>query len=768
MALIPKINIGTPVRRSPNNWSCDSQTTANIGFVQPTYARLVPNDSSITFKDSTIVRMSPLVNPTFGRLSLRDYYRFVRMTDVYKPWNDFRSKKNFTTSDDVSYIPTELPKFYMADMVFSIILANSYISVSPHDAPTTALHALSDNNVRTFLTLFIPKLFEWSPFDIAGLAYDGDNYSQIMIANEAQKDDPFSYGTFLWISEEGETVSTFRTATGFGHHMHARDLAAVNYENSDFTFFIPSSFFSDVPEIMIQGNTGNEIHFDPVSDGCYLHFRLKIGAKNMRKILIGLGYQFNPFDKKPKTPFALLAYYKAFFDEFVPQRNIQFTDTPAYRIIKNIEELDSTWRIRFIEWASTNLLKDFYYYTQPDYFSASLYNLGDNSLYNGQENKVIFPYDGDINQYNNNEVRTNLKENAVFGTSNGLATLTNYGRNGDSNFSVRANSTPSTNQQSPDGTVLNSKSAIDSFFNLNGLTLQVAMKLLRFTNKNNVIGRNIREYLKVHYGLDDAQLESNISTKINANKLDINFFDVMNQTESSDAFLGEFAGQGYGARDMKDKNNVPTYFDTKDWGFFICMTVLVPETGYYQGSLRENEITTTEEFLSQEYDAIGFEVINRSEILNDYHVYKKTDYLGSKLPCDTDKGFGFIPRYTFHKIAKNIVNGDLSLHSTKNGLQGYFLDKQFPTVKERYAGDDVLEFITPAFEPNVVSDNIRKVDPSDTIGNYNRIFQYTNVDMDHFIIQKVLDIEVRAPWKSVKDSFDTVQQDEKVIERNHQ
>ncbi len=718
MALIPKITLGAPTKRSKNNWSCDSHTTANLGFIQPTFARMLPDRSHIEIKNNTLVYLSPLVNPTFSRLSQRDYYRFVRMTDVYLPWSNFLSKKPFTTEDGTSYIPSELPTFHMYEAVMNIILNNSYVSVTPVGFPDEPIKALSDNNISDFLSAFLPKLQRVNFSDYSSATEGIDNY--YLLPRQSEIDDVFKSGSFLSIGEDGKTFEWFVVDNTNNFNFRRNEgLEAVSYTNSDFSFFIPAANFNDVPDIQMQHPNGQSYVFSPKSDGCYMNFRLKPAAKNLRKIFIGLGYKFNPFDSKPKTPFALLAFYKAWFDQFMPQRTIQFTDTLCYKIIKMLESGQSTsFRTDFYYWLRSDLFKAFYYYTAPDYFSASLYNLGDNSLDSSQMNIINSPVIGNIE--------------------------------GSDTVSVVSDTQSASSESSN---------------NIPALAVQLMLRMLRFTNKNNVIGRNIRDYLKVHYGIDDARLDVNQTIKVDDNRVEINTFQIMNQTESSEAFLGEFAGQGRGEK----QQSKPTYFDTPDWGFFFCMSTVVPQSGYFQGYIKETTITTPEEFLMPEYDACGYEVIDRGEILSDAHVLTKEQYNDSELMFDTSKGFGFIPRYSHFKINNNIINGDLSLHSTKEGLQGYYMDKMFPTVKEKRVGENGgFELVNPDFLPEVVSDNIRKIDPSDEVGNYNRIFQYQNVDLDHFIIQKVFDVEVTAIWKSLKESFDTVQADETEIERNHQ
>lgn len=706
-SLIPKISLGISSKRSKSNLSFDSQTTANIGFVQPTMCRMLVPDSSINVKNRTLVRMSPLVNPTFGRLSQRDYFTFVRMSDLFLPWAEFLAGKPYANFEE-SWIPTSLPRFDLRSFVAHVITHNSYIGISPGSNPYITFNANSEFTRTEFNNMIESIMDSLESYRIIS------DYSDIRFGDDTAKDDPFGLCSIV-VRHEGRDSSSNYYKTNSGFNGQSCNIEPVTYQNSDLTIWIPADVAQDLGTYSWREDESTVSSYD-MSQGYYLHFRLKQYAKNLRKVLIGLGYSWSIFDVEQYTPFAFLAFYKAWFETFHPLRNIQFTDTLAYRIIKQTETTlpASALLTSLCEWFDTELKDAFYYYTSPDYFSASLYNLGDNTLDNGQYETIQTPMNGNINSYTSGGSRSSVTQNAY--------------QNGSS-YAY-------------------------------GVGLEIMRKLMKFTNKNNVIGRSIRDYAKTHYNIDDLQSDANLAVKINSHKIDINFDDVTNLSASNDAYLGEYAGKGIGY-----KQSDTTYFTTPDFGFFICMSVVVPESGYYQGSLKENKIADKFEFFTPEFDALGYDVITRGEIKNDFDTesadYRPTDF-------DTAKGFGFIPRYSHFKVARNIVNGDLTLRSTREGLQGYYLDKQFPSIREIDNGFNTMLLREPSYTPQVVSDKIRMIDPSDNIGNYNRIFQYTDTDVDHFIIQKVFDVEITAPWKSLSDSFDTINSEDNVINRNHQ
>ena len=716
-SIIPKINIGFNGKRSTNNLSFDSQTTTNIGFIQPTMARMLVADSSIKVKHRSLVRLAAMVNPTFGRLSQRDYFTFVKMSDIYRPWLEYLNAKPYTTDSGNSFVPENLPTFYMADVVRYLMLTNSYISISPVNYPDVVVgvnEVFSKSDLDSFINTLIEFLNEK---DLRFITSSGIPVTTTFCSDEDELNNPFGYCSVL--SSDYQKPDKVLQYYLDGGNIVSSNNEVVNITNSDFTLLLKDSSLN----IQFKFKYTNEDATHTVTGGdWYLNFRLKPFAKNLRKILIGLGYGFNPWDTESYTPFSLIAYYKSWFDSFYPLKTQQFTDTRTYKFIKKCESADGSalniqsdiYTLLFYEYKDA-----FYYYTQPDYFSASQYNLGDNNLTPNQQVVISSPSQGNINSSTPAGAMTNVN---VSGGLNG---------------------------------------------NLMGLSLQMMLRLMRFTNKNNVIGRNLRDFAKIHFGIDDIDSDNKSVTKINACRTDIYFDDVLSQAKTNEAFLGEYAGYGIGS--TPDNKAPVTFFSTKDWGFFFCMSVLVPESGYYQGSLKENKIKNRFEFFMPEFDALGYDVISRGEIKNDFD---KEGFDWSPSAFDTKKGFGFIPRYTHFKVGRNIVNGDLTLGSTKEGLQGYFLDKQFPSykLKEKYntvSEETELSIESPDYLPEVVTNSIRKIDPSDNVGNYNRIFQYQKIDFDHFVIQKYFEVKVTAPWKSVSDSFDTVNSGEDTLERDH-
>lgn len=712
MSIIPKINISTPFnKKSRDRMNFDCQTTGNIGSVQPTLCRELVPDETFHVSNKTLVRLASMPVPTFGRLSQRDYYTFVRMSDMYEPWANFLAGQPFTPSSGSAFTPTSLPYFskesfnkFLVEYSYSWFLTGDKLSPIVID--------------RTTQFMFLQNLFKYAVINDFYFNPLGNSYG--LWFSSPNIDDPFSKGGFLFSVDDtnlGELVVGCKQIDSNGDITstvaYSDKFPTTTYEGADFILYLPASNFSGYSSF----TTAAGVVVDPASDGLYIAFKLKPIAKHLRQIAIGCGYQFNPWENPSIkfNPYKLFGFYKSWFDLMRPVRDIQFTNTNCYRCLK-IAESSNNYNFSNIAIFDSFLLDlafDTYYYTQPDYFSMAIPSLGDNSLTSGSNQVHI--------------LGGNTLSDVVASES------TSFGHKYSSGQLSTVNSS---------------------------LLIQGILKLLRFTSKNNIIGRSIREYAKVHYGIDDLQQQNHEVTRIGVSRVDIAFDEVMSNAETAEGSLGEYAGKGIGFKESEKFD-----FTAKDFGYIFCLTVLVPESGYYQGYLAENTHLDKYQFFMPEFDALGYQVLQQGEIKSDFEISSPnldpSQYSGNS-------GFGFVPRYSEYKVSRNIVNGDLTLRSSRNGLEGYYLDKRFPSYKESSDPTGKIVINAPDFIPNSSSLGFRKIDPTDNVGNYNRIFNYTYIDADHFIIQKVFNVEVNAPWKSLSNSFDTIQEGEVVVERNHQ
>ena len=737
-SIIPKIKVGlAAAKKEKHNLSFDCSTTANIGSCQPTMCReMVPN-SKFKVKVSSLVRLASMPLPTFGRMSLRHYHSFVPYVDIWQPFDAMMAGQHYKGTNSMSFIPNKVPFFTMENLM-PFIVSYSDISIAPISALNRP-YTITDNNVDYDGNTYLwgeDKQYTYHTEREAIQAAQNHDLALVKTAWDAVRQGTNIFGGSIATQNLFELRPQDSRDRGFGWLNLGLFGAFIrgNQDSTNLKFaWLPGvsdgTIYADVNQTVIDHNGADLI---TKVGNYYLLIKFKPFLKRLRTIFIGLGYQFSPYNTEEMSVLKLLAYYKTWFNLFSPVREKAFVDTDCYWLIKRLSEVNGVnvssgtgapdyWK-RFI----TSLATECYYYLPMDYFSMG----------------VVKP------QQSMQDTDFMLNSQAVVSSSSDYAS---------NQVSVNQNDTFHAG----------SPSVQFNTSTTSPLTLKLAFQMLKWANKNTVIGRSVRQYLKVHFGVDDTNaIDDGGVYRIGSSRTNIQISDVMSTAESTQGYLGEYGGKGIGYGDSETFD-----FTSDKFGVWITITCVVPESGYYQGYLKENRHLNRYQFFNPEFDAVGYQVLERGEIMDDYN-------------CDSDTwnphsgyirtgAFGLVPRYSEYKVGRNIVNGDLSLVGLYASMAPYTLDRRIAggSYNSSGDGDNVhgmnIKIVKPAFVPSVVYDAFRRIDPTDHLGQYNRIFNYGGNDLDHFIIHNLFDVQVFAPMKSLTNSFDTVDEGERTIDVTH-
>lgn len=734
MSIIPKINVGmSGKKRSKMNLDFDNSTTLNVGTVQPTMCReMVPNES-FKVKVSSLVRLAPMPVPTFARMSLRHYHCFVPYAELWEPFTAFLSQQSYTSTNGSAFVPSKVPVFPSSDL-FGIIGTFSDISIyeskdtSGYLTPITISE--SDQSAYSNLKTILSSMNSYSKY---GHTVGFLNYGIIQRYNlKSGQSDLGGFGSY----KHSNTAGVIRLGGSVLVH-NSNTTLPTDFEgflaDSDSSF--GKSGFYNVPSAGLITPEGADFIFHV--DNCLVCCKLKAPAKRLRTIFIGLGYDFSCISKDLSFNwFKLFAYYKCWYELFSPSRERTFNETACYRLIKTFSNKngDSYFFanddcIAFI----IDLMVDCYYYLPMDYFAMS----------------VQRPYDqfyGTVGSPSSVPDQTLRTGTCTYNMNTG--TFTN-----DGDVQI---------DHSGSGTV-GSGSPV-KVRTTSGLTdpvvLRLANRLLTFAGKNTVVGRQIQDYLRSHYGISSAEHHTNDSSiyRLGSSRVQINVSDIMSTADTESAKVGDYAGKGIGYGDSD-----VTEYTAKEFGCWITLSVIVPESGYYQGYFLENRQSTRYDFFTPEFDALGYQVLERGEILSnlDFASGDVSDKISKYSPSIA---FGFVPRYSHLKVGRNIVNGDLSLSGSSASMSSYHFDRRFPTRRVFEGPNGGYRVLAPEYMPSIVSDVFRRIDPTDRLGNYNRIFNYTSNDVDHFIVHNIFNVTALSPMKPLAESFDTVVEDDNVIQ----
>lgn len=705
MSVIPKIKIGRPDKRSKINLSFDCSTTSNIGAVQPTMCReMVPNET-FNVKVSSLVRLASMPRPTFGRISLRHYHCFVPYSSLWEPFTAMLSGQRFT-DNTTSWIPTAIPNMNLAPFA-DLILQYSEITLAPtYDLGNPVLIEGETPEALEESRLAAKAIFD-GLFNANHKFFGSDQLTANVILNHkwgannaSDAKGGINFGEYVYNPKQNAVFDFNRNIQGEGQENNAiyyrPGMTPITPEGADFIVYLGTP--------------------DGIADAPYYSalVKLKPVAKHFRSILIGLGYQLDFYNLDvPYSPLKILAFYKAWFNLFSPIREKSFTDTNCYKVIKKISSYgqanlglgnDATW-VAFL----SDLALNTYYYLPMDYFSMAITTpqQPNSDLTGGFSMGSVFYHD-------NVERSGSVKSDA-----SGVEIMAQNGA-----------------YQSP-------------------LIQKIAFRLLTFANKNTVVGRSVRDYIKTHYGIYEDEAPDSLEViRVGASRVNIDISDIMSTAANAEGQLGEYGGRGIGYRESEKFD-----FTAKEFGCWITLSVIVPESGYYQGYLLENRHLDRYHFFMPEFDALGYQVLERGELKADWNVGK---YNGG-----STEAFGLVPRYSEYKVGRNIVNGDLSLPGMSNSMAPYTLDRRIPSYLMKVSNEGGLHVVPPATLLPVVYDGFRVIDQTDHLGQYNRIFNVTSNDVDHFIIHNVFDVDAKAPMKSLATSFDADSNDGDVMEVSH-
>lgn len=451
--------------------------------------------------------------------------------------------------------------------------------------------------------------------------------------------------------------------------------------------------------------------------------RFSDAGKNLRKIVIGLGAQLN-FDRTPFDFMRFVAYYKTWFDMFAVQREITWKQTRAFSLMEYIEQTGRSIET-IIKNASTNqkpagdllhfvfeVLPTCYYTQNPDYISAHIVG----TAISQASNQFNFLDEGG--------------ENSV------IDSISNY--------------QPGLNPNSP----------TNGYINQQGL--DILKKLYQYTNIATAVGGKIAEFMRAIFGSDYK--DEHQSNFIGSNTMELNITDVMSTAETSEGFLGEYAGQGKGADAGQN-----LHFTCPSAGYLISAFCVVPDSRFCQGVDPNGFHKSKFDYYTPQFDSLTL-LPSRKSI-----VYACNDLIPSSR---YDGGFGNIPNYMEYKQSFDRLNGDLSMRSTRDGLLPFSMQKLISFGEVVASGPATQENVS-AYQPKpdlfVAGEIWRYIGRDRWLGNFDRIFVNSgNIDTfpgsnlqrnddniyrsrldDNFICYFYNDVEVTGYELPVADSFQT-------------
>lgn len=260
--------------------------------------------------------------------------------------------------------------------------------------------------------------------------------------------------------------------------------------------------------------------------------------------------------------------------------------------------------------------------------------------------------------------------------------------------------------------------------------LRAATSLQRYLERNNYVGSKVINQLLVHFGIAPTPERLDMSEFLGGSNFNVQIGDVTatssqapREDEPSTVGLGSQAGKG-----IASSQTETIRYHAKEHGVFMTLLSIIPDTAYYQGIPKVMQLGVTGDaldFYTPEFENLGFQ-----EILNKEVYCVGTGDIGDYDTFDPDGIFGYAPRYAFMKWQNDVLAGDFVGNLTSSEVMGANMDSWH--LFRRLSYDDA--------NPLALNDNFVECD--NHLNDFDRVFQITNNQLDHFYFN--IDVDVKA------------------------
>lgn len=734
-----KINLGSSkLKSSFFPISFDSSTSSNFGECIPTFCQEVVSDSHVSIDWRSAARFAPLSLPTFGKAFLHDYAFYHKFVDLWAPYNDFLAGTPFTSSIGNSYIPTEVPSLPLSYIWFIVL---SHCTWTPYSLSSTSSANAGDSPLRVSkftLSNFVPNgnlnptYFSYGFVATLAHVVAGETFASGLLSNSRRSN--LIYG---------------KTDAAPNRFVLSSSSDAITPAGSDFMFE------TDAQNIYFSASPGGSVvALSNPSSRVLICCKLNNSGKLLRKIFMGLGYQIKNVSKSVSI-LPLYAYFKSYFSTFAPKRYVKFEQTNFASAITSLVNTGSSFsdllfgnngsvvsgtHLPFASFIIDELLSCFYT-EDSDFYSSQILGLS-----NDYGAPLSQPYLGQI-AATPGDVVDIISQVPVPQSPSGI---------------VNGASVPSIDFVNPveGGTkpILHTQSQQN-----------ILSRLTSFVNRRSLIGGKIADLLESVFGIPTSDvLDSN--PYIGSSVVEVNFSDVFSTAETSEGSLGEYAGRAMG---IGSSDNLSVKCSSP--GLVVAFSCLVPRTQKVQGVNPCLFHINRYDYYNPMFDGLTLLPTSR------YSLYCVDSFDDVRLSNDT---FGMQSLFAEYKTkTQGILNGDLSLLSTKSTYDSFTMDQTLANYVYQKSNDGSLDITltSPNVSSCVAGTMWRYIGRWLWLGNYDRIFinqrqtfdtvpgdfsnllwnvRDTRVTDDNLIVHNVIDLRINAPMLPLADSYMTRDLDE--------
>lgn len=675
-----KVKFNLPISRHNSQLNYDFNSTFCFGAIQSSLCKFVVPKANFNINVSQLVRTSPLVVPTFGRMAVHNIFAYVPMSMVFPAFDAFLSQTKVSPNNGITYMPNSLPTI--------------------------------TNNALVCMLLASKRYSKFCSFNVSG-------------THPSMPLRVFQYF--------GQVVKIHKDT----HHVPDTDDFSVKYDDVD-------NFTYDYVIVTKVDDTLSVQSFYKLTD---------LGRK-VYNLLRSLGYSLDYLDRSPVSALPIISYCKAVYDILYPKR-----DTP-WHVMAMYTYINSHYNGSFPTYIYQSHTYDLFY-SVPNPSRDDLRAADFEALFASIEPFLYAP------------IGRNLSNIA---TAQPILPTSKV-----PNLPVIHFPTSSTSTASSSGVF--DTDLIPKVSSSNGVSadsLRFADRLWSFVQRSSVVGQDVKNWFKTHFGTvpsEDMFSQSFVIRDV-VNQLNVNTVvsTAETKTDQSGDVLGALAGQSYAASNDKVK------FECPNFGYLLCLTYVVPVCRISSGTQPELYNIGYFDMPFPDFDGLGYESLNTSS-------FQESD--GILLGSDNIvQGFGFVPRMTSFKTINNVRSGGFALPSLRDNFLPYCLDNTvyvrpdkkntsykitnvddigdivplnsqtlswyYPYGRDLRGSYDV-SFDHLVYSPWRIFDSIF-YNVSDTSAAFGMEWQ-----VDNFMLQSSFNIDVSSYLKPISDSFEINQLGKNII-----
>lgn len=712
---IGRVSVRTSRRkRSPFNWSHDVNASMRVGEILPSVVREIIPNTKFKVNTRNIVRLAPLVAPSYANLNLKHKMYFVGMSDLTRNFTAFMAKQPVNRAGRV-FTPNMLPHVPL-----------SFLSALCMIGARGTLYALRNGDDDTGPAVRF-NLGNWnssleSHAELANVTafshfFDGGN-GLAGIASEPVFDTAVDDNLFykkvmpeswqaLWNGYNGPAINIGRI----------NPVYHVDPSESAFEFWVPfgntrgldfwednnpdrdlSDGYTVVPIDKADAVYRLDYPNSGAGDIYYLAVRFSSFGERIYNLMLSTGTGFDPLSKEPVSLMPFFATWKAYFESFGLLRYRNYETSPCAGILDDFDESnepDIYGKIVDSQLAGTPYL---------DRFIEFLMDLG-------------FMFWTSETDFTSAHTRTPVIASAEWNV-NGLLSGPNPPDGPQNEFSVTGVSGAESDHLDPtDG----GARMVGQFTQLD---LEKMQRLYKVINRETVAGRKLAEILRLN-GLGDY-VDNVVSRYLGEDTIPIDIDEIDATNDAFDGngevstLLGEQGAKGTGFGVTRKHS-----LQTNEYGYFIVLSAIVPEVGFSQQGKAQAHNLKPLDFYNPEFDGLGFEENPKSLTVVSIENFADP---GTE-PLDR-QGFGFVPMYSRHKFMPNLCLGAFALESEQADSETRYLDRHLE-VGKRYVSEEtehtsykVLTVVKsfPSSRVPIASPTYRFIGRYPWLENYVRIF----------------------------------------------